>query len=44
MKTLKFKFNFKEIQINGVKLPLMFENNISNFIEKIETNMPTNFD
>jgi hypothetical protein len=44
MKSLKFNFTFNESRIIGVKLPLMFENNISNFIEKIETNMPTNFD
>lgn len=44
MKSLKFKFTFDKSLIGGVKLPLMFENNISNFIEKIDANMPTNFD
>ena len=44
IKSLKFKFTFDKSQIGGVKLPLMFENNISNFIEKIDANMPINFD
>ena len=46
VRNIKFKFGFNAGQIrNGIlKLPLEYEANISSFLEKVESNPPTNFD
>jgi hypothetical protein len=43
---VSFKFNFNRIAIQEAmqKLPLEYEANISSFLEKVESNPPTNFD
>lgn len=46
IRNVKFEFQFNADNIkNGIlKLPLEYETNIASFLEKVETNPPTNFD
>ena len=40
----QFQFNAENIKNSILKLPLEYETNIASFLEKVETNPPTNFD